>query len=398
MSSLKIILRKEQKKDGTYPLTIRVTKDRKSSYIYLDYSVKDTDWDQVLQRVKKSHPNHARLNNYIIKKLAETTDNALELETNRTHVTSRAVKQKTKPSSGSTFFAQAEEYLKRLNAGGKHNQYSADKPRVKHFKEFLKGDVGFQDITIGTLDRFKAYIKATSSERSAVNHLVMVRSVYSQAIKDGVCDPKYYPFGKGKVKIKFPDSHKLGLNAEEVGRVETVKLEPDENHARNLWLFSYYLAGMRISDVFRMNWKDIQDGRLWYAMGKNNKGDSLRLPEKAARIIEQYKNDPPKHNLVFPDLKGLDSMDDANEVQKRIKSRTKRTDNLLKFVAEKAEITKPLTAHISRHTFAQLAGDKVDIRILQKLYRHTSIQTTIGYQGHFIHKDTDDALDAVLNQ
>lgn len=53
--------------------------------------------------------------------------------------------------------------------------------------------------------------------------------------------------------------------------------------------------------------------------------------------------------------------------------------------------------HIARHTFGNLSGDKIPIQMLQKLYRHTSILTTIGYQANFINKDTDEALDAVLN-
>jgi hypothetical protein len=43
-----------------------------------------------------------------------------------------------------------------------------------------------------------------------------------------------------------------------------------------------------------------------------------------------------------------------------------------------------------------LSGDKISIQMLQKLYRHSSITTTIGYQSSFIHKDADDALGAVL--
>lgn len=34
--------------------------------------------------------------------------------------------------------------------------------------------------------------------------------------------------------------------------------------------------------------------------------------------------------------------------------------------------------------------------MLQKLYRHTDIKTTIGYQANFIHKDVDEALGAVV--
>jgi hypothetical protein len=35
--------------------------------------------------------------------------------------------------------------------------------------------------------------------------------------------------------------------------------------------------------------------------------------------------------------------------------------------------------------------------MLQKLYRHSDLKTTIGYQSNFIHKSADDALDAVIN-
>ena len=65
-------------------------------------------------------------------------------------------------------------------------------------------------------------------------------------------------------------------------------------------------------------------------------------------------------------------------------------------VAPAAKITKPLTMHIARHTFGNISGDKIPVQMLQKLYRHTDIKTTIGYQSNFIHKDVDEALDAVI--
>ena len=53
--------------------------------------------------------------------------------------------------------------------------------------------------------------------------------------------------------------------------------------------------------------------------------------------------------------------------------------------------------HISRHTFGNIASDKVSPQALQKLYRHSDLKTTIGYQANFIHKDVDDALERVIN-
>ncbi len=401
MAAIKIVLRKEQKKDGTFPLAIRITKDRKSSFIYLEYSIKEEDWDATAGRVKKSYPNSARLNNLLLKKLSEATEKALEVETNKTVVSASAVRQKIKPTAGATFFAQADAFVERLKQAGKYNQYTSEKPRLRHFKEYLKNDIAFQDITPVMLERFKAHVMSVLklSERSAVNHLVAIRSVFSHAIRDNIVDQKHYPFGKGGVKIKFPDTTKVGLTVEEVKRLEEAEIaDPKLQHVRNLWLFSFYFAGMRVSDVFRIRWSDLQDDRLHYSMGKNNKGGSFNIPDKARNIIEQYRAfRDNKNDLIFPELKGCD-FQNRFATDRTIAFKTSAVDKCLRTqVAPLAKIDKTLTMHIARHTFASISGDKIPLQLLQKLYRHSSITTTVGYQANFINKDTDDALNNVLN-
>ena len=402
MASIKIVLRKKQNKDKTYPLAIRITKDRRTSFIYLGQNVNEDDWDHVMQRVRKSHPNSARLNNLLIKKLAEANDKSLELETQKEEVSKDAIKNFIKSPKSTTFFAQAQLYLENLKQSGKYNQYTADKPRINRFREFLKKDVLFSEITESLLQKFLSYVKGRYgvTERTAINHLVVIRSVFSQAIRANVTDRKYYPFGSGKVSIKFPQSNKIGLSAEEVKRIEDVELPEGsfENHCRNLWLFSFYFAGMRVSDVLRIRWSDIQNSRLHYTMGKNSKSGSLKIPEKVEKILSQYKGQlESKDDYIFPDLKDMPDSENKFYVQRRIAFTTSRVDkNLRKTVAPLAGIDKTLTMHIARHSFGNISGDKIPIQMLQKLYRHSSVTTTIGYQANFIHKDADDALDAVI--
>ena len=401
MATIKAILKKDKRKDGSYPLAIRITKEGKSTFIYLDYSIHPEYWDDAKQRVKKSFPNSVRLNNLIAKRLSEAGDKAIELETNKQIVSSKAIKNKILPTSKDTFFGQAESYLNTLFAGGKYNQYTSDKPRIKHFREFLKGDdVAFSDITVGLMERFKAYCKGSLelSERSAVNHLAMVRSVFAEARKNEVIDDKTTPFGKGKMSIKFPDSKKIGLNREEISRLEVVELPSDaHDHARNLWLFSYYMAGMRISDVFRLTWSDIKDGRLHYVMGKNDKGDSIKMPQQAIAITEKYRQFKDNTDLIFPDLKNT-AKADKFKLERQIAFCASRYDKFLnKKVAPLCNIDKKLTMHIARHSFGQLANGKADIRVLQKLYRHSKLETTLGYQSNFDHDQADSALDTILN-
>ncbi len=266
----------------------------------------------------------------------------------------------------------------------------------------MKGeDIAFSDITVSVIKRFAAHLKSTReiSERTVVNHLVVIRSIFSQAIGLEIVDAKYYPFGKSKIRIKFPDSTKLGLTKDEVLLIENVELAPNSpiNHARNLWLFSFYFAGMRLSDILRLRWSDFQNDRLHYTMGKNQKTGSLKIPDKVKDILLQYENKKRSDDdLIFPHLKMLPDLSDSFVVQKKIKNADHRLNESLRALAESLKIKKQLTMHIARHTFGNISGDKIPIQMLQKLYRHSSITTTIGYQANFIHKDTDAALDAVV--
>ncbi len=80
MASVKVILRSKANKKGEHPLALQIIKDRKSSIIHLGHHILEKDWDEVKQRVKKSHPNSGRLNAYIGKRLTEATEKLLELQ------------------------------------------------------------------------------------------------------------------------------------------------------------------------------------------------------------------------------------------------------------------------------------------------------------------------------
>ncbi|MBK6545763.1 MAG: site-specific integrase [Saprospiraceae bacterium] len=404
MASIKIILRvNKPNKESKLPLCIQIIKDRKKSVIHLGQYIHPDEWDKSKQRVKKSHPNQKELNNFILKKLTEANGRYLELETQKPNLTPQAIRSSLKTKSKSTFFGQAEIYLETLKRSGKYNRYSADKPRIERFREFIEvDDIIFQDITVTLLNRFRAFLKGTRkiTERTIVNHLVVIRSIFSQAMNDNIVDLKYYPFGKNKIKIKFPDSIKISLSIDEVKKMEEAVLSKGSSldHARNLWLLSFYFAGMRISDLLRLKWSDIKKERLNYKMGKNEKAGSFKIPEKAFRILSEYNcKNKDNREFIFNNLDTVSNHSDLFDVQKKISNATKTIDESLQKLAGMLNIQKKLTMHIARHTFGNLSGDRIPIQMLQKLYRHTSITTTIGYQSNFINRETDEALDLVVN-
>jgi len=399
MASVKIILRSRANKKGEHPLILQIIKDRKKTIHSLGHAILKADWDAKAGRVKRSHPNHARLNNFLLKKLSEANDALLELQIQKKDTTVKAIKNTIVQERSNLFLAQAETYLNQLKKAGKYNRHNNDSPKIERIKEFAEGDIAFADITVSFLKKFQAWLKGTRdiTDRTVANHLVVIRSIYNQAIENNLVDKKHYPFGKGKITIKFPDSKKVGLTQDEIIALEKVDLSNShQNHARNLFLISFYFAGMRASDILRLQWSDFQNDRLYYTMGKNRKTDSLKVPAKAWSILQQYKEHDPLHDLVFPDLKSLPDLKNTYNTQRRIKTRVREANGQLEKIASQLGFTKKLTMHIARHSFAQIASDKISVQILQKLYRHSNITTTIGYQSNFTTKDMDSALDNVI--
>lgn len=99
-SSISVVLRKKSRKDGTYPLALRVTSNRTSTYIYLKQYIKESEWDAETQRVKKSHPNSVWLNNLILARKAEVNDQLLQLTTQKKDVTVNAIRKTIKKVAG----------------------------------------------------------------------------------------------------------------------------------------------------------------------------------------------------------------------------------------------------------------------------------------------------------
>ena len=87
---------------------------------------------------------------------------------------------------------------------------------------------------------------------------------------------------------------------------------------------------------------------------------------------------------------------DLHDVFVKSQNATSLVNEYLERIAEKTGIDKKLSNHISQHSFGDIAGDKINPLMLQKLYRHSSLKTTIGYQANIIHKEADDALDQVV--
>lgn len=401
-TSAKIILRKKPNSKGLYPLAIRITKDRRSTYKHIGHYIELEDWDGKELKIKKSHPNAESLNNLLASKLSEARKGLIALQTNNKDATARQIKKEIyKPTSSLTFFDFADEHLEALEAENKINRHSTDSAWLSYIERYCKTrHLAFQEIDERFLKKFKIFLKGscTLTETSAMNIMVLIRLLFNRAIKDKVVSKEIYPFGTGKFKIKFPETTKTGLSSKEIKSLESCpNLSDMERHSLNVWLFSFYFAGMRISDVLFTRWSQIYDGRLHYKMGKNSKLLSLKIPVKVEKILLSYISDKQNDDdFIFPEMKKAD-LTDPKDIYRKKKVANKKFNDHIKKIAKRTGIQKKVTMHIARHSFGNIAGDTIHPLMLQKLYRHSDLKTTLNYQANFIHKEADDALDSVVN-
>lgn len=421
MATVDFYIWKRPSKDGKFPISVRITIDRKPSYIMTGQKLDSLEqWDAKTQRVKKTHPNSVRLNNFLLNELAKANDKALELET-KGRVSAKAVKADMKPKAEKPiyFIEIANRYLEDQRLCGNYEVYKTDKARLKRFYEFANGGkITFNDITVDLLQRYIVFLKQAKkvrynenspikplSERTITNHLIIIRTIYNRAISAKAASQDYYPFGAdGKIGIKFSESSKIGLEEVEIKKLEELDLSkhsPIYNDARNIWLTEFYFAGMRVTDCLLLKWTDFQNDRLYYKMSKNGEHGSVKVPNKVIYILDQYKNNQNdrmnKHNLVFPLLQDISTLDNRYELRRRISSVVKRLNTVMEKIMVMIGSTKNASQHKARHSFAQRAEDKnVHPKVLQKMYRHESILTTMNYQSNFSHKKADEALDAVV--
>ena len=162
---------------------------------------------------------------------------------------------------------------------------------------------------------------------------------------------------------------------------ETERLleNPDTSTARGLrdkaMLELVYACGLRVSELVHLLFSQLSlDAGYLRIVGKGNKERLVPIGEQACEWLERYI----KH--ARPQLIGQQQCNYVF-VSKRGRAMTRQSFwHIVKRLALKAKINKPLSPHTLRHAFAtHLLNHGADLRALQMLLGHTDLSTTQIY-------------------
>ena len=203
------------------------------------------------------------------------------------------------------------------------------------------------------------------SNNTTVKYMQAFKKVIKIALAKGFI--LINPFAEYKVHLET--INREFLTDDEISRIQNLSdLKRSVRESRDAFIIACY-TGLAYVDLKRMRQENlyVENGERWIKIyrQKSKVRADIMLLEPAIRIIDKYKTDPrvEVNQMIIPML--------SNQ----------KLNNNLKIIAKKAGITKSLTFHIARHTFATTVtlSKGVSLEVVSKMLGHKSVKHTQHY-------------------
>ncbi len=426
-------LNNKPSKNKTYAILLRITQDKKHTRKKTSIEVKKkNDFNSKAKFgkwIRTSEPNSAKWNDILIKEIENAKEVYRELKKSG-QATIELIKTKINTEDTSpSFLVYAKQRTEDIYNEGGYRNYKKYNGFCNKLETFLatkrKKDLLFVEITPSFLSKFEAHLHTLPNAKHPESKLHpntisltlrIFKTLINRAIQvEKLITPDQNPFlGYKYDQPRYATKEKLNLD--EIQLIENLELEKDslEWHCRNYFLFSFFLAGIRAGDLIQLRWINItSDNRLEYRMGKTYKDRNIKLHSKAQKILTYYqieeskptdyifsllKNNAPYAKAITEDQKATLSPELKKKLMNDVNSKNALINKYLKKIAKKAGITKNLTFHIARHSFARIAREKqVDNNHLKNILGHSDITITERYMGNFETAETDAVMSSIFD-
>lgn len=233
---------------------------------------------------------------------------------------------------------------------------------------FTKGNLKFADLNEKFCNEFKEYLlttksnkssKTTLAQNSAVSYFNKLKATLKQAYKDGYLttdlNTKIEPIKQAETRRNF-------LTIEELNSL--VKTECNNPLLKRAALFSA-LTGLRFSDIKNLVW-----GELEYI---ENNGYFIQFKQQKTKGVEVLPISEQAYSLMG------EPKEPTDKVFEGLTYSAYENKHLYQWIGA-AGITKDITFHCFRHTFATLQLSKgTDIYTVSKMLGHRELKTTQIY-------------------
>ena len=384
------------KKNGTQLVRLKMeTSNRDVQYLDSGISVKSTQWDDKRKKIKR-HPIEEKLNASL---------NTLLLSVQKLYYENEGISAKrllflyknSQKYDSSSFLDFYQQIVDEARLKGKIRTATTQQKYIKKLKVFAS-HVSFSDLSVQFAKDYEQWMLEKGNKVNTVaSNFKSFYAVLNKAVAIGIIQTN--PI-KG-YQIVTENTEKESLTFDEISKLSDLEIPAHHkgmSKARDMFLFSFFTAGMRFSDVCRLKWENIIGNEIVYTMGKSKTraGAKRTLPvtPKAIDIIEKYKGKD--ETFVFPPLYGMEDKS-AEEIEHRLYISNNAANRSLRIACEKAGIKKWVSMHMAKHSFADFAvKSNTGILMISKLLGHTKLSTTQHYLKDFYHKEEAEEINRLF--
>ena len=276
------------------------------------------------------------------------------------------LREYNRPSDYATFFDFVRDYMKKISHRTELTTLNTHMSVIRKLKEF-NTDLIFDDITRDWLDIYFAYLRREldNNANTAYKNMAIIKKYVLAAYKAGYMTEN--PFEEWS--IKKITSTCVYLNEEELAQLvalyNTGELEYKLHKTLEFFLFMCF-SSLHVGDAKKLQLEQFSEDHFTYFRMKlrNSKPEPIQIP-----ISDPLKNLLSK--IVGTRKKGpLFEVIQADQTMNRN----------LKDIAAIAEIDKPITHKVGRHTFATIyLRHTKDLAALTELLGHSDMKETLVY-------------------
>lgn len=259
---------------------------------------------------------------------------------------------------------------------------------ILQYQEYLEEKkINYKEVNNENVLGYLDYLKGLDKKASTISrHLASIRLFYQYLLKNKIVkeDPT-----KGIQSPKIEKKAPSVLSSQEVSLLlEQPNGEGLKSIRDKAMLEVAYATGMRVTEIISLNVSDIDIESSLVTCKNENKQRIIPLGKLSLSALKEYMT------IARPNM-----IKDDNETALFVNVNGKRLTRqgfwkIIKFYKEQAHITKDITPHVLRHSFAtHLLQNGADLKLIQTMLGHSDISSTQVYMQF-----QDDSLKNIYNK
>jgi len=365
----KIFLRTDQtNKDGTNTVCLRVSQQRKTKYFSLRIYVHSKDWNDTKNSVKKSDSKYFIKNKKITKYDTKADTIITDYFYNDKYLSFEVFEKQLFNNlyANNSFYDFIDSEIEQSNQAKETKKgHITERNKLKSYKK----ELSFNEIDISFLRKYENFLLEKNNKNTTNKSLIFIKTFINRAIKQNIYTEKN-PFEN------FPISKVTGnrdyLTKNEIDKLNKLldnkALKSGLKNVLKYFLFACY-TGLRYSDIELLKYKHIVSNVI-----NNEEVKLIKITQKKT-----------KKEVKIPLLTFAENLIQSDTIYNKEKHifrvfTGQVTNRHLKELALLTGISKQLTFHVARHTFATISIENgIPIEVVKELLGQSDIRTTLIY-------------------